>query len=142
MTDYKTVDKTGWFIQHMKSAWLSRQEIVELAAKEFPSTPAKTLDGTIDNTGRIASIQSGERIKAIQARGLRVEENSGKRRIVDGRRGFRHPASKVRDSTPAASPSPVKKSLNSKVEVMGPARCGTATIPVSGRKHWTVIGRS
>jgi hypothetical protein len=44
MRDYKTVDKTEWFIRQMKSGWFSRQEIVEVAAKEFPSTPVKTLD--------------------------------------------------------------------------------------------------
>jgi hypothetical protein len=37
MPDYKTIDKTGWFIQPMKSGSFSRQEIVGIAAKEFPS---------------------------------------------------------------------------------------------------------
>jgi len=45
--DYKTIDKTGWFIQHLKSGSFSRQEIVAIAAKEFPTIPLKTLDGTI-----------------------------------------------------------------------------------------------
>src|SRR5882762_7729477 len=37
MPDYRTVDKTEWFIQHMRSGWFSRREIVGIAAKEFPS---------------------------------------------------------------------------------------------------------
>jgi hypothetical protein len=47
MPDYKTIDKTAWFVQHMSSGWFSRQEIVGVAAREFPNIPAKTLDGTI-----------------------------------------------------------------------------------------------
>jgi hypothetical protein len=44
LSDYTTIDKTEWFIKQMKSGWLSRPEIVEIAAKEFPTTPVKTLD--------------------------------------------------------------------------------------------------
>jgi hypothetical protein len=47
LSDYKTIDKTGWFIQKMRSGWFSRAEILGLAAREFLNLPTKTLDGTI-----------------------------------------------------------------------------------------------
>jgi hypothetical protein len=47
MLDYKTIDKTDWFIQQMKSGSFSRKEIVGIAAKEFPTIAVKRLDGTI-----------------------------------------------------------------------------------------------
>jgi energy-coupling factor transporter ATP-binding protein EcfA2 len=85
MRDYKTVDKTEWFIRQMKSGWLSRREIVEIAATDFPSTPVKTLDGTIGQYWSDSVNPKWGTYKAIQARGLKVVENAGKRRIVEGR---------------------------------------------------------
>jgi hypothetical protein len=84
MPDYRTVDKTGWFIEQMKSGSLSRQEIVAIAAKEFPSIPVKTLDGTIGQYWSDSVNPKWGTYKAIQARGLKVVENAGKRRIVEG----------------------------------------------------------
>jgi hypothetical protein len=84
MLDYKTLDKTGWFIEQMKSGSFSRQEIVAIAAREFPSIPVKTLDGTIGQYWSDSINPKWGTYKAIQARGLTVVENSGKRSIVGG----------------------------------------------------------
>jgi hypothetical protein len=81
--DYKTIDKTGWFIQQMRSGWFSRQEIVELATKEFPSTSVKTLDGTIGTYWSDSVNPKWGTYKAIQARGLKVVEDAGRRHIVE-----------------------------------------------------------
>jgi len=83
MQDYKTADKTGWFIQQMKSGWLSRQEIVGIAAKEFPSTSVKKLDGTIGQYWSDCVNPKWGTYKAIHALGLRVVEDAGRRRIVE-----------------------------------------------------------
>jgi hypothetical protein len=71
MPDYKTIDKTGWFIQQMRSGLLSRQQIVAIAAKEFPSIPVKTLDGTIGQYWSDCVNPKWGTYKAIQARGLK-----------------------------------------------------------------------
>jgi hypothetical protein len=84
MLDYKTIDKTGWFVQQMRSGWFSRQEIVELAAKEFPSTSVKTLDGTIGRYWADSVNPKWGTYKAIQARGLKVVEKNGRRSLVLG----------------------------------------------------------
>ncbi len=110
MLDYRTVDKTGWFIQQMKSAWLSRQEIVAIAAKEFPSTPVKTLDGTIGQYWSDCVNPKWGTYKAIQARGLKVVENAGKRRIVEGSGTITLPAAKV--SLADAASVPRRRSRN------------------------------
>jgi hypothetical protein len=102
MSDYKTIDKTGWFIQQMKMGWLSRQQIVEIAAKEFPNIPLKTLDGTIGQYWSDSVNPKWGTYKAIQARGLKVEENAGKRRIAEGSGGFAVPAANVSGSAPKA----------------------------------------
>jgi hypothetical protein len=81
--DYKTIDKTDWFIQQMRSGAFSRHEIVAFAAKEFPSIPVKTLDGTIGQYWSDSVNPKWGTYKAIQARGLKVVENSGRRRIVE-----------------------------------------------------------
>jgi hypothetical protein len=107
MTDCRSVDKTAWFIQYMRSGWFSRQEIVGIAAKEFPNIPVKTLDGTI---GRYWSDSVNPRwgmYKAIQARGLKVVENAGKRRIVEGSSTVISPAVDDLNSTRKACPAPV-----------------------------------
>src|SRR3954462_7020802 len=84
MLDYKTLDKTVWFIEQMKSGSFYRQEIVAIAAKEFPSIPIKTLDGTIGQYWSDSVNPKWGTYKAIQARGLRVVENGGRRSIVEG----------------------------------------------------------
>src|ERR1022692_3259100 len=99
MLDYKTLDKTDWFIQQMKSGSFSRQEIVGIAAKAFPSVPVKTLDGTIGEYWSDSVNPKWGTYKAIQARGLEVVENAGKRRIVEGRGALALPAAIVCDST-------------------------------------------
>ena len=108
MPDYKTIDKTGWFIQQMKSGWFSRQEIVGIAGKEFPGVPVKTLDGTIGQYWLDSVNPKWETYKAIQARRLKVVENAGKRRIVEGSGTFTLPAANDRGSTrepfPAQAP--------------------------------------
>jgi hypothetical protein len=102
---YKTIDKTGWFIQQMKSGWFSRQEIVAIAAKEFPSIPVKTLDGTIGQYWSDSVNPKWGTYKAIQARGLRVVENGGKRSIVEGSGTFTKPLANDSNSyVPVAAP--------------------------------------
>jgi hypothetical protein len=105
MPDYRTVDKTGWFIQHMRSGWFSRQEIVGIAAKEFPSIPVKTLDGTIGQYWSDSVNPKWGTYKAIQARGLKVVENAGKRSIVEGSGAVTLPAAHAGDSTLKAFPA-------------------------------------
>jgi hypothetical protein len=98
MPDYRTIDKTEWFIQHMRSGWFSRREIVGIAAKEFPSIPAKTLDGTIGQYWSDSISPKWGTYKAIHARGLKVVENAGKRSIVQDS-GARLPVANEWDST-------------------------------------------
>jgi hypothetical protein len=82
MSDYRTVDKTGWFIQKMMSAWFSRPELVDLAEREFPAIPRKTLDGTIGQYWSDSVNPKWGTYKAIQSRGLRAIESEGRRRII------------------------------------------------------------
>lgn len=104
MLDYKTLDKTVWFIEQMKSGSFSRQEIVAIAAKEFPSIPVKTLDGTIGQYWSDSVNPKWATYKAIQARGLRVVENGGKRSIVEGCGTFTQPVANDRNSLPFSAP--------------------------------------
>ena len=99
MLDYKTLDKIDWFILQMKSGSFSRQEIIGIAAKAFPSIPVKTLDGTIGQYWSDSVNPKWGTYKAIQARGLKVVENAGKRRIVKGNGTLTSSAANVCDST-------------------------------------------
>src|ERR1700723_3149569 len=108
MPDYKTIDKTGWFIQQMKSESFSRQEIVGIAAKEFPNIPVKTLDGTIGQYWSDSVNPKWGTYKAIQARGLKVVENGGKRRIVESSGTVTLPAVGDRNSSLKACSAPVR----------------------------------
>ena len=108
MLDYRTLDKTGWFIEQMKSGSLSRQEIVAIAAKEFPSIPVKTLDGTIGQYWSDSVNPKWGTYKAIQARGLKVVENAGKRRIVEGSGRFTETAANDRNSPPKPFSAPAR----------------------------------
>src|ERR1035438_758193 len=105
MLDYKTLDKIDWFILQMKSGSFSRQEIIGIAAKAFPSIPVKTLDGTIGQYWSDSVNPKWETYKAIQTRGLKVVENAGKRRIVEGIGTFTQPASNDRNSTSKVFPA-------------------------------------
>jgi hypothetical protein len=107
MLDYKTLDKTDWFIQQMKSGSFSREEIVEIAAKAFPSIPMKTLDGTMGQYWSDSVDPKWGTYKAIQALGLEVVENAGKRRIVEGSGILTVPAANVCDSPLKAFAPPV-----------------------------------
>jgi hypothetical protein len=109
MLDYNRIDKTGWFIQQMSSGWFSRQELVGVAATEFPDTPLKTLDGTIGQYWFDSVNPKWETFKAIQARGLRVVENAGRRRIVEGSGTFTVPEPIVCDATPTPFTTPVRR---------------------------------
>jgi hypothetical protein len=100
---YKTIDKTDWFIQQMKSGWFSRQDIVAVAAKEFPSIPLQTLDGTIGQYWSDSVNPKWGTYKAIQARGLKVVESAGKRRIVEGAGTLNMPISTNRNSSVTVS---------------------------------------
>jgi len=106
MPDYGTMDKTGWFIQKMRSAWFSQPEIVELAASEFPSVSRKTLDGTIGQYWSDAVNPKSGTYKAIQARGLRVVESAGRRRIVGNGEISTPAGTNVSDPAPSVTPTP------------------------------------
>ena len=112
--DYKTIDKTDWFIQQMKSGSFSRREIVAIAAKEFPSVPVKTLDGTIGQYWSDSVNPKWGTYKAIQARGLEVAENAGKRRIVMSS-AVTLTAASVRTSTLDACSEPVRAAADTEV---------------------------
>ena len=114
MADYRTVDKTAWFIQHMRAGWFSRQEIMEMAAKEFPDIPVKTLEGTIGQYWSDSVNPKWGTYKAIQARGLKVVENGGKRRIVEGSETVSLPVANNSDSTLKPFPASVKPSADAK----------------------------
>jgi hypothetical protein len=105
MLDYNSIDKTGWFIQRMSSGWFSRQELVGVAATEFPDIPLKTLDGTIGQYWSDCVNPKWGTFKAIQARGLRVVENAGKRRIVGSREAFAQSAVIARTSNLKVTPA-------------------------------------
>jgi len=83
MQDYKTIDKTGWFIEKLRSGWFSRREVVQLAVTEFPGISEKTLDGTIGQYWSDSTNPKWSTWKAIRARGLKVVESAGRRRIVE-----------------------------------------------------------
>jgi len=120
MLDYKRIDKTGWFIEQMSSGWFSRQELVGVAATEFPDTPLKTLDGTIGQYWFDSVNPKWGTFKAIQARGLRVVENAGRRRIVEGSGTFTLPEAIVCDATP----TPFTTSVRRIADIQG---CGDGT---------------
>jgi hypothetical protein len=82
MSDYRTTDKTEWFIRKMMSGWFSRAEIVDLAASGFPGIARKTLDGTIGQYWSDSVNPKWGTYKAIEARGLKVIENYGRRHIL------------------------------------------------------------
>jgi hypothetical protein len=82
MADYKTTDKTEWFIRKMRSGWFTRREIVGQAASEFPDIPSKTLDGTMGQYWSDSVNPKWGTYKAIRALGLTVEEKDGRRRIM------------------------------------------------------------
>ena len=107
MLDYNRIDKTGWFIQRMSSGWFSRQELVGVAATEFPDIPLKTLDGTLGQYWSDSVNPKWGTFKAIQARGLRVVENAGKRRIIGSSEAFAQSAVNDRNSNPKVTPAPV-----------------------------------
>lgn len=106
--DYKAIDKTGWFIDRMKSGSFSRQEIVRIAAKEFPSVPMKTLDGTIGQYWSDSVNPKWGTYKAIQARGLSVVENAGRRGVVKNSGTFAVFAANDRNSTVRLFSAPVR----------------------------------
>ena len=82
MSDYRSADKTGWFIQKMMSGWFSRLEIVELAEREFAGISRKTLDGTIGQYWSDSVNPKWGTYKAIHSRGLKTIESGGRRHIV------------------------------------------------------------
>jgi hypothetical protein len=65
----------------MSSGWFSRQEIVELAATEFPDISGKVLNGTIGQYWSDSVNPKWAPWKAIRARGLRVVEADGRRHL-------------------------------------------------------------
>src|ERR1017187_10791712 len=112
MSDYKTLDKTAWFIQQMKSGWFFRQELVDIAAKEFPTVPVKTLEGTIGQYWSDSANPKWGTYKAIRACGLKVVEDAGKRRIVEGSAAVTLPAANAEDSTRKPFPAVVRPTVS------------------------------
>ena len=82
MADYEAFNKTDWFIQKLSSGWFSRREIIELAAKEFPSVSRKTLEGTIGQYWSDCVNPKWWTNQNIQKHGLKVAE-SGRRRHIE-----------------------------------------------------------
>lgn len=82
MSDYRSTDKTEWFIRKMMSGWFSRTEIVDLASSEFPGIARKTLDGTIGQYWSDSVNPKWGTYRVIEAKGLKVIENDGQRRIL------------------------------------------------------------
>jgi hypothetical protein len=108
VSDYSTVDKTGWFIQKMTSGWFSRPEIVDLAVAGFPSIPRKTLDGTIGWYWSDSVNPKWGTYKAIEARGLKVVERAGQRHVVTTGEAATPNTAKVSDPPPRSIPNPAK----------------------------------
>ena len=105
MPDYRTMDKTEWFIGKMSSEWFSRRQIVERAAAEFPSIPWKTLDGTIGQYWSDSVNPKWSTYKAIRARGLKVVAKDGRRRIMADGEAFTSRAAHDEVSTIKTFPS-------------------------------------
>jgi hypothetical protein len=141
--DYKTIDKTEWFIQQMKSGLFSRQEIVAIAVKEFPSIPLKTLDGTIGQYWSDSVNPKWGTYKAIQARGLKVLENAGKRRIVEGAGTVTLPAGNVRDSNVKPFATPLRTVADTQLQSDGTREMWNANDPNLWQKalnrYWTFV---
>lgn len=49
MSDYRTADKTNWFIHKMMGGWFSRPEIVDLAEKRIRGDSSENI-GRDDRT--------------------------------------------------------------------------------------------
>jgi hypothetical protein len=81
---------------------------VAIAAKEFSSIAVKTLDGTIGQYWSDSVNPKWGTYKAIQARGLRVVENGGKRSIVEGSGTFTQPVANDTNSPPQPFSAPVR----------------------------------
>jgi hypothetical protein len=146
MLDYKTLDKTGWFIEQMKLGSFSRQEIVVIAAKEFPSIPVKTLDGTIGQYWSDSVNPKWGTYKAIQARGLRVVENGGKRSIVEGSGTFTQPVANDRDSLPKPFSVPVSRVTDTQARSDGTRGMWNTNDPglwqTALTRYWTFVKAS
>jgi hypothetical protein len=145
MPDYKTIDKTEWFIRQMKLGSLSRQEIVAIAAKEFPGTSVKTLDGTIGTYWSDSINPKWGTYKAIQARGLKVVENAGKRRIVVGSGPFSTPGDNGRKSV-VIVPVPVRPVAEAQSQSDGTREMWNTNDPglwnTALTRYWTFVKAS
>jgi hypothetical protein len=137
---YKTIDKTDWFIQQMKAGSFSRHEIVAIAAKEFPSIPVKTLNGTIGQYWSDSVNPKWGTYKAIQARGLKVVENAGKRRIVDGAATLKVPTPTNRNSR-VTVPSPARPRAFT-ASSASETRCGRSPLLLSRMAAWYRVFQS
>lgn len=146
MLDYRTLDKTVWFIEQMKSRSLSRQEIVAIAAKEFPSIPVKTLDGTIGQYWSDSVNPKWGTYKAIQARGLTIVENAGKRQIVEGSGTFAKPAANDRNSSLKPFSAPVRQVTDKQGRNDGTREMWNTNDPVLWKsalnRYWTFVKAS
>lgn len=111
--DYETTNKMDWFIEKMKGGWLSRQEILKLAASTFPGERQEKLEGTIGQYWSDSVNPKWEVYKAIQARGLVVVEKGGRRLIVEKSEILRPSAAPVSDSAAKPVPVPVRSVGNS-----------------------------
>lgn len=103
MSNYGAIDKTEWFIRQMSSGWFSRQEIVELAATEFPDISGKVLNGSIGQYWSDSINPKWGTYKAILARGLKVVEANGRRHLEMNTVNAASPLDK-KESVPVSSP--------------------------------------
>jgi len=115
MPDYRTVDKTEWFIQHMRSGWFSRREIVGIAAKEFrASRRRRWMDHRSILVGQRQSKVGN--VQAIHTRGLKVVENAGKRSIVEDSGAVSLPVANDWDSTLKECSAPARAPADMQVQ--------------------------
>ena len=146
MLDYKSIDKTEWFIERMKSGSFSRREIVAIAAKEFPSVPLKTLDGTIGQYWSDCVNPKWATYKAIQSRGLKVVENAGRRRIVEACEASISAAGKVRNSNVKPFARPLRTVADARMQGDGTREMWNTNAPDLWRKalnrYWSFVKQS
>jgi len=140
MSDYRTIDKTDWFIQRMISGWFSRPEIVELAESEFAGIYRKTLDGTIGQYWSDSVNPKWGTCKAIQSRGLKIIESRGDDTSypLTSFQFHLHRLSKRRIQEEGKPPQPTKPQLHTDMGVLGVY--GVAMIASFGRRPWHDTG--
>ena len=141
MSNYGAIDKTEWFIRKMSSGWFSRQELVELAAAEFPDISGKVLNGSIGQYWSDSVNPKWGTYKAILSRGLKVVEANGRRHLERNTVNTASPLDKKEPdsvSSPPRKPSAEPSSSASRFVSIPPKEMREPAPPGSGvRQMWT-----